>query len=181
LQGENVGLGYWGLPEETRYTFGARLQAPLEEGSHTGGADAEGNWLRTGDLGVYLDGEIYVTGRIADLVTVDGRNHYPQDIEATAADASPMVRRGYATAFSVPDGPDGAEQLVIIAERAAGTSRADPLPAIEAIRAAVSHRHRVVPADVRFLPAGAIPRTTSGKLARLACRAQYVSGTLGVH
>jgi fatty-acyl-CoA synthase len=181
LQGENVGLGYWGLPEETRYAFGARLRAPLEKGSHTGGADVEGNWLRTGDLGVYLDGEIYVTGRIADLVTVDGRNHYPQDIEATAADASPMVRRGYATAFSVPDGPDRAEQLVIIAERAAGTSRADPLPAIEAIRAAVSHRHRVVPADVRFLPAGAIPRTTSGKLARLACRAQYVSGTLGVH
>jgi fatty-acyl-CoA synthase len=181
LQGNNVGLGYWGLPDETRYAFGARLRAPLEEGSHTGGADVAGTWLRTGDLGVYLDGEIYVTGRIADLVTVDGRNHYPQDIEATAADASPMVRRGYATAFAVPGGPDGADSLVIIAERAAGTSRADPQPAIEAIRAAVSERHHVVPADVRFLPAGAIPRTTSGKLARLACRAQYVSGTLGVH
>jgi fatty-acyl-CoA synthase len=70
---------------------------------------------------------------------------------------------------------------VIVAERAAGTSRDDPQPAIEAIRAAVSHRHGLAVADVRFLPAGAIPRTTSGKLARRACRAQYLSGVLGVH
>ena len=104
--------------------------------------------MRTGDLGVYLDGELYVTGRIADLVIIDGRNHYPQDIEATAAEASPTVRRGYVAAFSVPanelpgsDTDDTSERLVIIAERAAGTGRADPQPAIEAIRAAVSHRH----------------------------------------
>ena len=174
LQGNNVGHGYWGLPDETRYAFGARLQTPLEKGSHTKGSAVQGNWLRTGDLGVYLDSELYVTGRIADLVTIHGRNHYPQDIEATAADASPMVRRGYVTAFSVPT-----DRLVIIAERAAGTSRADPAPAIEAIRAAVSHQHGLAVSDVRFLPAGAIPRTTSGKLARLACRAQYLSGTLG--
>jgi len=120
-----------------------------------------------------------------DLVTIDGRNHYPQDIEATVAAASPMVRRGYATAFSVPanelPGSDASSQrLVIIAERAAGTSRDDPQPAIKAIRAAVSHRHGLTVSDVRFLPAGAIPRTTSGKLARRACRAQYLSGLLGV-
>jgi fatty-acyl-CoA synthase len=100
-----------------------------------------------------------------------------------------MVRRGYVTAFSVPadelptpdnsDISDTSQRLVIIAERAAGTSRDDPRPAIEAIRAAVSHRHGLAVADVRFLPAGAIPRTTSGKLARRACRAQYLSGTLG--
>ena len=92
--------------------------------------------------------------------------HYPQDIEATAAEASPVVRRGYATAFSVP-----ADKVVIVAERAAGTSRVDPQPAIEAIREAVSHRHGLSVSDVRLLPAGAIPRTTSGKLARRACRA----------
>jgi fatty-acyl-CoA synthase len=74
------------------------------------------------------------------------------------------------------DKPDDGERLVIIAERAAGTSRADPQPAIEAIRAAVLQRHHVAVSDVRLLPAGAIPRTTSGKLARRACRAQYVSG-----
>jgi fatty-acyl-CoA synthase len=134
---------------------------------------------------VYLDGELYVTGRIADLVTVGGRNHYPQDIEATVAEASPMVRRGYVTAFSVPanelpgchaSNPDTGQRLVIVAERAAGTSRDDPQPAIEAIRAAVSDRHGVTVSDVRLLPAGAIPRTTSGKLARRASRAEYLGG-----
>ncbi|KZS72251.1 fatty-acid--CoA ligase [Mycobacterium kansasii] len=187
LQGDNVGRGYWGRPDETRHTFGARLQSALHEQSRANGAALEGNWLRTSDLGVYLDGELYVTGRIADLITIDGHNHYPQDIEATVAAASPIVRRGYVTAFAAPanelpdadDADDTRPRLVIIAERAAGTSHADPKPAIEAIRAAVAERHRVSAADVRFLPAGAIPRTTSGKLARRACRSQYLSGVLG--
>jgi fatty-acyl-CoA synthase len=190
LQGNNIGRGYWGLPNQTRATFGAKLQTRLSEGSHADGSNVGGNWLRTGDLGVYLDGELYITGRIADLVTIDGRNHYPHDIEATAAEASPIVRRGYATAFSVPanelpgsdtrDADDTSKLVVIIAERAAGTSRADPQPEIEAIRHAVSQRHRLTVSDVRLLPAGAIPRTTSGKLARLACRAQYLNGALDV-
>jgi fatty-acyl-CoA synthase len=195
LQGNNIGLGYWGLPDETRITFGAKLQVQLSEGSHADGSSVGGNWLRTGDLGVYLDGELYVTGRIADLVTIDGHNHYPHDIEATAAEASPIVRRGYATAFSVPanetpganlsaasdtsDNGDTSQLVVIIAERAAGTSRANPQPEIEAIRDAVSQRHGLTVSDVRLLPAGAIPRTTSGKLARRACRDQYLNGALG--
>ncbi|WP_055402342.1 MULTISPECIES: fatty acyl-AMP ligase [unclassified Mycobacterium] len=177
LQGNNVGRGYWGLPDDTRRAFGARLRSHLAEGSHAGGSTLEGAWLRTGDLGTYLDGELYVTGRIADMVSVDGRNHYPQDIEATVAEASGIVRRGYVTAFAVPAGNTG-RQLVIVAERAAGTSRVDPGPAIEAIRAAVLRRHGVPVADVRLLPAGAIPRTTSGKLARRACRAEYLSRDL---
>jgi fatty-acyl-CoA synthase len=177
LQGPNVGRGYWARPEETRLTFGARLATTLAESSHADGADVGGDWLRTGDLAVYLDGELYVLGRIADLVTVDGRNHYPQDLEATTAEASPQVRRGYVAAFAVPDG--AGQRLVVAAERAAGTSRADPQPAIEAIRAAVLARHGVGVSDLVLLPAGAIPRTTSGKLARLACRAQYLAGVLG--
>jgi fatty-acyl-CoA synthase len=181
LQGNNVGRGYWRMPDETRIAFGAKLSSRLGEDSHADGSVADGTWLRTGDLGVYLDGELYVTGRIVDLVSIGGRNHYPEDIEATVADASPMVRRGYVTALSVPDGDSGdaGRRLVIIAERAAGTSRADPQPAIEAIEAAVLHRHGLTVSDMRFLPAGAIPRTTSGKLARQACRAQYLGGTLG--
>lgn len=190
LQGDNVGRGYWGLPDQTRMAFGAKLQSRLGEGSHAEGSNAGGTWLRTGDLGVYLDGELYVTGRIVDLVTIAGRNHYPQDIEGTTAEASPMVRRGYVTAFSAPadelpgsgtSNGDTGQRLVIIAERAAGTSRDDPQPAIAAIRKTVSQRHGVTVADVCFLPVGAIPRTTSGKLARRACRAQYLSGALGVH
>ncbi|HME75108.1 MAG TPA: fatty acyl-AMP ligase [Mycobacterium sp.] len=179
LQGNNIGRGYWGLPDETRATFGAELGSRAAEGSHADGSTVDRAWLRTGDLGVYLDGELYVTGRIADLVSIDGVSHYPQDIEATVAEASPVVRRGYVAAFSVP-ADDGGQQLVIVAERAAGTSRVDPQPAIEAIRQAVAHRHSLGVADVRLLPAGAIPRTTSGKLARRACRAEYLDGTLGV-
>lgn len=182
LQGNNVGRGYWGRPDETERTFQARLRSRLDECSRAEGSADGGAWLRTGDLGVYLDGELYITGRIADRIVVDGLTHYPQDLEATAAEASPMVRRGYVAAFSVPatelDSADG-PRLVIVAERAAGTGRADPRPAIEAIRATVSHRHGLAVFDVRFLPAGWIPRTTSGKLARRACRAAYLDGTLG--
>jgi fatty-acyl-CoA synthase len=181
LQGNNIGRGYWGLPDETRATFGAELGSRLGQGSHAEGSIVRRAWLRTGDLGVYLDGELYVTGRIADLMTIDGRDHYPQDIEASAAEASPVVRRGYATAFSVPANESPSrEVLVIVAERAAGTSRVDPQPAIDAIRQAVSQRHRLRVGDVLLLPAGAIPRTTSGKLARRACRSQYLNGELGV-
>ncbi len=107
---------------------------------------------------MYLDGELYVTGRRADSVLIDGLQHYPQDIEATTAAASPIVRRGYVAAFSIDD------RLVIIVERASGTRRADPAPAVEAVRTAVSHAHGLSASDtVRFVPAGAIPRTTSGK------------------
>jgi fatty-acyl-CoA synthase len=131
--------------------------------------------LRTGDLGVYLDGELYVTGRRADLVVIDGGHHYPQDIEATTEEASPMVRRGHVTAFTVPAAGEG-DRLVIVTERAPGTGRADPAPAVEAVRVAVLDRHGIAASDVRFVAAGTIPRTTSGKLARGACRAAYING-----
>lgn len=179
LHGENIGRGYWGRPEETAATFGARLAERLARSSHADGLPAEAAWLRTGDLGFHLDGEFYVTGRVADLIVIDGRHCYPHDIEATTAAASPLVRRGYVCAFAAPQA--GADALVIVTERAPGTSRVDPGPAIEAIKAAVSRRHGLQVADVRLLAAGAIPRTTSGKLARRACRSEYLDGTLGAH
>ncbi len=177
VHGENVGRGYWGRPEESKRTFGAVLRSRTAEGSHADGVASDATWLRTGDLGFHLDGELYVTGRIADLIVVDGRQIYPEVVEAAAAEASPMVRRGYAAAFTVPS-REG-ETLVVVAERASGTRRADPAPAVEAIRALVSRRHGLDVADVRLVPAGAIPRTTSGKLARRACRAEYVGGAFG--
>lgn len=176
LHGDNVGRGYWGRPEETRLVFGAKLRSRLAAGSRADGVDADAAWLRTGDLGMFVDGELYVTGRIVDLLTLDGRRHYPQEIEATAAGASALVRRGYVAAFSVP--VDSSERLVIVAERATGTAKSDPAAAADAIRAAVLSRHGVQPADILMLPAGAIPRTTSGKLARRACRAEYLGGSL---
>jgi fatty-acyl-CoA synthase len=180
LQGNNIGRGYWNRVEETRQTFDATLRSRLQDDSHADGA-RDGHWLRTGDFGVYLDGELYITGRIADLITIDGRDHYPQHIEATAAQAAPMVRKGYAAAFTVPasDATGTGEALVIVAERAAGTSRADPQEAVAAIRSAVSSRHGLSVNDIRLVPAGAIPRTTSGKLARRACRAEYLAGVTG--
>ncbi|OHV05599.1 fatty acyl-AMP ligase [Mycobacterium talmoniae] len=178
LQGNNVADGYWGRPDDSRSTFGARLRSTRGADGHAAGSSPDAGWLRTGDLGFYLDGELYVAGRTADLIRIDGRNHYPQDVEATVADASPMVRRGYVTAFTVPTTAGDGERLVVVAERAAGTSRTDPQPAVAAIQAAVLRRHGVPVAEVRILPAGSIPRTTSGKLARLACRGEYLSGAL---
>lgn len=173
LHGDNVARRYWARPEESRQTFDATLQSRLTTGSHADGAPGAAAWMRTGDLGVYLDGELYVTGRRADLVVVDGRQHYPHDIENTVAEASAMVRRGYAAAFTVRD-----DDLVVIAERASGTRRADPMAAVEAIRTAVADMHGLSVADVRFVPAGSIPRTTSGKLARRACRDEYLHGEI---
>ena len=186
LHGNNIGRGYWSRPDETEQVFGNKLQRRLPNGSHADGAPSDATWLRTGDLGVYLDGELYITGRIKDMIIVDGRNHYPQDIEATTAEASPRVRSGYVAAFSVPanevpgaSADEVGERVVIVAERAPGAGRADPQSVIDAIRAAVSRRHSLPLADVLLVAAGVIPRTTSGKLARQACRALYLSGELG--
>jgi len=189
LHGDNIGRGYWGRERETELSFHNKLQMRLDRGSHAEGVAVDATWFRTGDMGVYLDGELYITGRIKDLVIIDGRNHYPQDIEATVADASPSVRAGFVAAFSVPAAelPRSAgatdsgvgERLVIVAERGPGSGKADPGPIIEAIRAAVSRHHALAVADVRLVAAGAIPRTTSGKLARRACRAEYLAGVLG--
>jgi len=186
LHGDNIGRGYWARPEETERVFGNKLRRRLTVGSHADGAASEATWLRTGDLGVYLDGELYITGRIKDLIIVDGRNHYPQDIEATVAEASPAVRSGFVAAFSVPanqlpgaPADEAGERLVIVAERAAGAGRADLQPVIDAVRSAVSRRHSLPLSDVLLVAAGVIPRTSSGKLARQACRAQYLNGELG--
>jgi acyl-CoA synthetase (AMP-forming)/AMP-acid ligase II len=182
LHGNNIGRGYFGREEETQRTFGNKLQSRLEDGSHAEGAPDNGCWLATGDLGVYIDGELYLTGRVKDLVIIDGRNHYPHDVETTVSQASPAIRTGYVAAFSVPAGTldsacgNSGEQLVVVAERAAGVGRAEPEPIVAAVRAAVSREHRVRVADVLLVAAGAIPRTTSGKLARNACRAEYLAG-----
>jgi acyl-CoA synthetase (AMP-forming)/AMP-acid ligase II len=186
LHGNNIGQGYWARPEETERVFGNKLQRRLSVGSHADGSPSGATWLRTGDLGVYLNGELHITGRIKDLIIVDGRNHYPQDVEATTAEASPKVRSGYVAAFSVPanevpgaSADEVGERVVIVAERAPGAGRGDLQSVIDDIRAAVSRRHSLPLADVLLVAAGVIPRTTSGKLARQACRALYLNGELG--
>lgn len=105
VQGPNVGRGYWN--RESQDVFGARF---------ADAAAGPGGWLRTGDLGTVLEGQLVVTGRLKDLIIVDGRNHYPQDVEATAQDADPAVRRDRLAAFAVPGG--AGEGVVVVAEHA---------------------------------------------------------------
>lgn len=196
LHGDNIGIGYWGRKDETTETFHNKITKRVAEGSQAEGTPDDANWLRTGDYGVYVDGELYITGRVKDLVIVDGRNHYPQDLEFSAQEASSALRPGFVAAFAVPanqlptvvfdnsasglkfDADDSSEQLVVVAERAPGAGKADPQPIADAVRAAISARHGVTARDVLLVPAGSIPRTSSGKIARRACKSAYIEGTL---
>nr|WP_076482501.1 long-chain-fatty-acid--AMP ligase FadD32 [Williamsia sterculiae] len=195
LHGMNIGRGYWNKPAETEDTFHNRLATPLPEGSHAQGAAPDATWMRTGDYGVWWEGELYVTGRVKDLVIVDGRNHYPQDLEYSAQEASPQVRPGFAAAFAVPanqlpqevfanatnglkfDANDASEQLVIVAERGPG-KRTDPQEVADTVRSTIAQRHGVMVRDLLLVPAGSIPRTSSGKIGRRATRTSYIDGTL---
>ncbi|MFE5286673.1 long-chain-fatty-acid--AMP ligase FadD32 [Nocardia sp. NPDC056611] len=191
LHGANIGRGYWGRPQESEATFHNRIVARQPE-SHAEGAEPEANWMRTGDFGAYYDGELFITGRVKDLVIVDGRNHYPQDLEYSAQESTTALRPGFVAAFSVAGDqlPDqvvtvngsepatGAEQLVIVAERGTGAAKLDPEPITETVRAAIAKRHGVTVRDLLLVPAGSIPRTSSGKIARRACKAAYLEGTL---
>ncbi|MDT7758457.1 MAG: fatty acid CoA ligase FadD32 [Mycobacterium sp.] len=195
ISGQNMGTGYWGKPEETIATFQNILKSRTNP-SHAEGATDDATWVRTGDYGAFYDDELYITGRVKDLVIIDGRNHYPQDLEYSAQEASRALRTGFVAAFSVPanqlpdevfdnahaglkrDREDTSEQLVVVAERAAGANKMDLTPVADEIRAAVAVRHGVTVRDVLLTPAGAIPRTSSGKIGRRACRAAYLDGSL---
>jgi acyl-CoA synthetase (AMP-forming)/AMP-acid ligase II len=165
VSGPNVGRGYWGRPEASKATFGL---PPLDPETGEG-------WLATGDLGVIFDGELFVTGRLKDLVVVDGRNHYPQDIEQTVEE-HPAVRPHSAAAFAV-DGAEG-EAAVVVLERAKHTDTVDFAAVTAALRAAVSAGHGLRLHDVVFLAPGQVPRTSSGKISRARCRTSYLDGEL---
>ncbi|QKV73281.1 fatty acyl-AMP ligase [Amycolatopsis sp. Hca4] len=164
VSGPNVGRGYWGRPDASAAAFGL---PPLDPDTGEG-------WLATGDLGVVFDGELFVTGRLKDLVVVDGRNHYPQDIEQTVEE-HPAVRPHSAAAFAI-DGDDG-EAAVVVLERAKDTE-ADIAAATAAVTAAVSAGHGLRLHDVVFLAPGEVPRTSSGKISRARCRVSYLDGAL---
>lgn len=195
LHGKNMGTGYWGKADETSETFNNILKSRVSQ-SHAEGAPDDGLWVRTGDYGTYHKGHLYIAGRIKDLVIIDGRNHYPQDLEYSAQEASRALRTGYVAAFSVPanqlpqvvfdnphtglkyDPEDSSEQLVIVAERAPGSHKLDYQPIADDIRAAIAVRHGVTIRDLLLVQAGSIPRTSSGKIGRRACRTAYLDGSL---
>jgi acyl transferase domain-containing protein/acyl-CoA synthetase (AMP-forming)/AMP-acid ligase II/acyl carrier protein len=161
---KSVAHGYWRKPEETTAVFGAQI-----EGDQTGD-----RFLRTGDLGFLLDGDLFITGRLKDLIIVGGLNHYPHDIEWTVQSACPEVRRDACVAFSVEHRET--EQLVIVVELERG--ECDYRSLFSRISEAVVNVHAVAPSVIAITKRGGIHKTTSGKLQRRACRQAYLEGNL---
>ncbi|MCE0764882.1 fatty acyl-AMP ligase [Pseudonocardia kujensis] len=158
VSGPAVAQGYWRNPSATSETFRARIAGEPEE------------YLRTGDLGVIEDGELYVVGRIKDVAIIRGRNHHPQDVEHTVATAHPALQPGAGAAFAVP-GPTG-ERLVVVQEVRREHRRAwDPQEVAGAVRAALAHEHGLTLAELVVTLPGRVPRTSSGKIRRAAAAA----------
>jgi acyl-CoA synthetase (AMP-forming)/AMP-acid ligase II len=165
LRGNNICLGYWQKPEQTKYTFKANIAAPSS-------GTPEGPWLRTGDLGFMFDGELFIVGRIKDLLIIRGRNHYPDDIEATIAE----ITGGRSAAIAVER--DRTEQLVAIVEVSNREEpedvKMDKLRTVKRqITSALSEEHGLNAADLVLVERGSIPITTSGKIRRASCVELY--------
>ncbi len=166
MHGDNVAIGYWQKPEESDRTFGAKIVDPSE-------GTPEGPWLRTGDSGFACDGKMFIIGRIKDLLIVYGRNHSPDDIEATIHE----ITRSRCAAISVPDDRSNEKLVAIIELRGRGDYRrgreghAGRNQAGSHLGAVNSHGLSV--ADLVLVSPGSIPITTSGKIRRRACVEQY--------
>jgi len=165
VHGDNVAAGYWKNPELSEPTFGGELVDPSTD-------TPRGPWLRTGDVGVISEGELFIIGRIKDMLIVDGRNHYPDDIEATVQD----ITRSRAAAIAVAD--EGREQLVVVIEsKQRGSSEAEVREGLDTVKrdvaVAVSRSHGLRVADLVLVAPGSIPITTSGKVRRSACAQRY--------
>ncbi|NES18231.1 MAG: AMP-binding protein [Symploca sp. SIO3E6] len=186
VSGASVTSGYWQRPELTKETFGAYL-------ADTG----TGPFLRTGDLGFLLDGELYVTGRLKDVIIIRGRNHYPQDIELTVEQSHPALNSNSSAAFTVV--VEGEEQLVVVAEverrynyrrqvqeQAKSESDLSRRQALDVdliaapIRQAVLEHHQLPICAISLLRTGSIPKTSSGKIQRSACRNSFLQGQLDI-
>jgi acyl-CoA synthetase (AMP-forming)/AMP-acid ligase II len=166
--GPHIARGYWCNPAASDAAFRARI---------TG--EDENIWLRTGDLG-FMDaaGELFVTGRIKEILIIRGANHYPQDIEHTMQSCHPALRAHGGAAFTVAD-PQAAEKLVVVQE-IARTYRKDIVPdeIVARIREAIVNEHEIVPHAIALLRPGALPQTTSGKIQRSLSRQLWLAGSL---
>jgi len=165
IHGENVADGYWRKPPEEQRCFGATLLDPSP-------GTPDGPWLRTGDLGFIYEGELFVVGRIKDLLIIRGRNHYPEDIEATVQE----ITRGRVAAISVP--VNSTEQLVTIIElKKRSNANGDATRWLSELKSdvtsAISNAYGLSIGDLVMVEAGSIPTTTSGKVRRAACVERY--------
>lgn len=168
VSGASVAQGYWNNPEATQDTFAAYV------------ADAEaGPFLRTGDLGFLQEGELFITGRIKDVVIIRGQNYYPQDIELTVQLSHPALSRNSLAAFSIE--VQGTERLVIVSEVERSYLRNLNLKEIVGdIRQMVTNHHSLQVYAVALLKPGSIPKTSSGKIRRHACKADFLGGNLNI-
>jgi acyl-CoA synthetase (AMP-forming)/AMP-acid ligase II/aryl carrier-like protein len=164
ISGPSVGRGYWKKPEDTDQAFHGRIADEME-----------GHYLRTGDLGFVQDQQLFVTGRLKDLIIIRGINYYPQDIERTAENSDPSLRPGCGAAFSVES--QGEERLVVVQE-VDNRLHVDPVRITSAIRQSVSESHELRVYAAVLVKPGTIPKTSSGKIRRCACRKDFMDGTL---
>jgi fatty acid CoA ligase FadD21 len=165
VHGENVAAGYWSRPPEAQQCFGATLVDPSP-------GTADGPRLRTGDLGFISDGGLFIVGRIKDMLIIRGRNHHPEDIEATVQE----ITRGRVAAISVP--MNSTEKLVTVAEvKKRGDSATEATRWLSEVKSdvtsAISNAHGLNVGDLVLVRPGSIPTTTSGKVRRAACAEQY--------
>ncbi len=164
IQGPSLTQGYWNRAEETEQVFGAHV------------AGREGRFLRTGDLGFFRDGELFVTGRLKDVIIIRGRNHYPQDIEQSAEQAHSAVLPGAAFALTGDDG----ERLVVVHQLDRQFRETDYQEIIQAIRRAIVEQHELDPYAIVLIRQTSLPVTSSGKVQRSLCREQFLAGELKV-
>ena len=171
IHSPSVAGGYWRRPTESAECFQARTR------------DGEGPFLRTGDLGVLRDQELFVTGRLKDLIIVRGNKHYPQDLELTAEQQHEIIRPGCVAAFAVEVGDQ--ETVAMVAEvnqralsRNAGEREVTLAQVVASVRRGVADQHGIQLAAVSLIGIGALPKTSSGKLRRQACRAAFHDASL---
>jgi phthiocerol/phenolphthiocerol synthesis type-I polyketide synthase C len=160
--GDSVASGYWARPDVSAEVFGGRL------------ADGTGPFLRTGDLGFVRDGELFLTGRLKDLLVVAGRNIYPTDVEETAQALDRRLRPGCGAAFQI----EGDSTDLVLVQETAEQDQEQLRALAVAVKRAVLARLNVSVADVVLIRARTIPKTSSGKLRRHACRQDYLTGRL---
>jgi fatty acid CoA ligase FadD21 len=168
VHGDNVAAGYWGRPADEQQCFGATLVDPSA-------GTPVAPWLRTGDLGFIHEGELFIVGRIKDLLIIRGRNYHPEDIEATVQD----ITHGRVAAISVP--VNSTETLVTVIELKERTDLdKDATRWLSGLRSdvtsAISNAHGLNVEDLVLVPPGTIPTTTSGKIRRAACVEHYLRG-----
>ncbi len=185
VSGPSVAQGYWNRPEQTQEIFHAYLAdtgdsaAAATQGESNAAGQSPGPFLRTGDLGFLQDGELFITGRIKDLMIIRGQNHYPQDIELTVEKSHPALRPGCGAAFTVE--VKGQERLVIVQEvERSYLRKLNVNEVVGNIRASVAAEHALQVYATVLVKTGSIPKTSSGKIQRHACRSGFLNGSLNI-